>query len=78
MGSNAPSGVKLLGSSGLTSADRHGGLVQVVSSTNGDLTNDDPATGHSNTPITGPIELDAVSETKYVKPKFKSIIFIFI
>lgn len=65
MGSNTSGGVKLLGTSGLTSADRHGGSVQVVSSTNGDLTTDDPATGHSNTPITGPVELDAVSETKY-------------
>lgn len=64
MGSNTSGGVKLLGTSGLTSADRHGGSVQVVSSTNGDLTNDDPATGHSNTPITGPVELDTVSETK--------------
>lgn len=64
MGSNTSGGVKLLGTSGLTSADRHGGSVQVVSSTNGDLTTDDPATGHSNTPITGPVELDAVSETK--------------
>ena len=64
MGSNTSGGVKLLGASGLTSADRHGGSVQVVSSTNGDLTTDDPATGHSNTPITGPVELDAVSETK--------------
>lgn len=66
MGSSTSGGVKLLGSSGLTPADRHGGSVQVVSSTNGDLTNDDPATGHSNTPITGPVELDAVSETKYL------------
>lgn len=76
MGSNTSGGVKLLGTSGLTSADRHGGSVQVVSSTNGDLTTDDPATGHSNTPITGPVELDAVSETKcccfYKKKKVKS------
>lgn len=68
MGSSTSGGVKLLASnSGLTPADRHGGSVQVVSSTNGDLTNDDPATGHSNTPITGPVELDAVSETKYAR-----------
>lgn len=64
MSNTNPGGVKLLGSSGLTSTERLGGSVQVVSSTNGDLTNDDPVTGHSNTPITGPIELDAVSETK--------------
>lgn len=65
MSNTNPGGVKLLGSSGLQSTERlGGGSVQVVSSTNGDLTNDDPVTGHSNTPITGPIELDAVSETK--------------
>lgn len=77
MGSSNPGGVKLLGSSGLTSTERLGGSVQVVSSTNGDLTNDDPVTGHSNTPITGPIELDAVSETKCCcfskKKKVKSV-----
>jgi len=47
----------------------------VVSSTNGDLTNDDPTTGHSNTPITGPVEVEVVSETKcccfYKKKKKK-------
>ncbi|KAF7492148.1 Casein kinase I isoform gamma-3 [Sarcoptes scabiei] len=64
LGNSNPGAVKLLGSSGLTSTERLGGSVQVVSSTNGDLTNDDPVTGHSNTPITGPIELDDVSETK--------------
>lgn len=59
-----PSGAaKLLGGN-LTPADRHGS-VQVVSSTNGDLTADDPATGHSNTPITGPVEVEVESsETK--------------
>lgn len=35
----------------LTPADRHGS-VQVVSSTNGELNNDDPTAGHSNAPIT--------------------------
>jgi casein kinase 1 gamma len=59
----ASGAAKLLGGS-LTPADRHGS-VQVVSSTNGDLTNDDPTTGHSNTPITGPVEVEVVSETKY-------------
>ena len=58
------SGASKLLSGGLTPADRHGS-VQVVSSTNGDLTADDPTTGHSNTPITGPVEVEVVSETKY-------------
>lgn len=39
------------------------GSVQVVSSTNGDLTADDPATGRSNTPINAP-DTDTASETK--------------
>ncbi|XP_076338712.1 casein kinase I-like isoform X2 [Tachypleus tridentatus] len=47
----------------LTPADRHGS-VQVVSSTNGELANDDPTTGHSNTLITAPAEVEIVSETK--------------
>ncbi|XP_076305072.1 casein kinase I-like isoform X1 [Tachypleus tridentatus] len=47
----------------LTLADRHGS-VQVVSSTNGELGNDDPTIGYSNTPITGPIEVEVVSEAK--------------
>ncbi|XP_022247111.1 casein kinase I-like isoform X2 [Limulus polyphemus] len=47
----------------LTPADRHGS-VQVVSSTNGELANDDPTTGHSNTLITTPAEVEVVSETK--------------
>ncbi|RWS15831.1 casein kinase I isoform gamma-3-like protein [Dinothrombium tinctorium] len=55
---------KLLGGN-LTPADRHGS-VQVVSSTNGELTNDDPTTGHSNTPIAPVVEVEVVSETKYV------------
>ena len=59
----ASGAAKLLGGS-LTPADRHGS-VQVVSSTTGDLTADDPTTGHSNTPITGPVEVEVVSETKY-------------
>ncbi|XP_061927324.1 casein kinase I isoform X6 [Apis cerana] len=36
----------------------------VVSSTNGELANDDPTAGHSNTPITAPQEVDMVDETK--------------
>ncbi|KAK7865200.1 hypothetical protein R5R35_003918 [Gryllus longicercus] len=47
----------------LTPADRHGS-VQVVSSTNGELANDDPTAGHSNTPITAPAEVEIVDETK--------------
>ncbi|XP_076176798.1 casein kinase I gish isoform X5 [Ptiloglossa arizonensis] len=36
----------------------------VVSSTNGELANDDPTAGHSNTPITAPQEVDMVDETR--------------
>ncbi|XP_046432084.1 casein kinase I isoform X9 [Neodiprion pinetum] len=36
----------------------------VVSSTNGELANDDPTAGHSNTPITAPQEVEMVDETK--------------
>ncbi|XP_043604180.1 casein kinase I isoform X9 [Bombus pyrosoma] len=42
--------------------DRH--PYKVVSSTNGELANDDPTAGHSNTPITAPQEVDMVDETK--------------
>lgn len=49
-------------SGNLTLADRHG-AVQVVRFNNGDLTNN-PTTGHSNTLITGPVEIEIVSETK--------------
>ncbi|MBN3279774.1 KC1G3 kinase, partial [Polyodon spathula] len=45
-------------------ADRHGGSVQVVSSTNGELNTDDPTAGHSNAPITAPAEVEVVDETK--------------
>jgi casein kinase 1 gamma len=73
MGGGAMGPKGLLGP-GLTPSDRHGS-VQVVSSTNGDLANDDPTTGHSNTPITGAVEVDIVSETKcccfYKKKKKK-------
>lgn len=37
---------------------------QVVSSTNGELANDDPTAGHSNTPITAQAEVEIVDETK--------------
>lgn len=47
----------------LTPADRHGS-VQVVSSTNGELANDDPTAGHSNTPITAQAETEIVDDTK--------------
>lgn len=40
--------------------------TQVVSSTNGELANDDPTAGHSNTPITAPQEVDMIDETKLV------------
>lgn len=40
--------------------------IQVVSSTNGELANDDPTAGHSNTPITAPQEVDMIDETKLV------------
>ncbi|XP_011497822.1 PREDICTED: casein kinase I isoform gamma-3 isoform X3 [Ceratosolen solmsi marchali] len=36
----------------------------VVSSTNGELANDDPTAGHSNTPITAPPEAEMIDETK--------------
>ncbi|XP_076761091.1 casein kinase I gish isoform X10 [Xylocopa sonorina] len=39
------------------------GKTMVVSSTNGELANDDPTAGHSNTPITAPQEVDMVDET---------------
>lgn len=41
-------------------------LLQVVSSTNGELNADDPTAGHSNTPITQQPEVELVDETKYV------------
>uniref|UniRef100_A0A8C5GX75 non-specific serine/threonine protein kinase n=1 Tax=Gouania willdenowi TaxID=441366 RepID=A0A8C5GX75_GOUWI len=46
-------------------ADRHGGSVQVVSSTNGELNADDPH-AHSNAPITAQAEVEVVDEAKYV------------
>ncbi|MGH0115351.1 UNVERIFIED_CONTAM: hypothetical protein FKN15_006779 [Acipenser sinensis] len=46
-------------------ADRHGGSVQVVSSTNGELNADDPLAAHSNAPITAQAEVEVVDEAKY-------------
>ncbi|XP_043500539.1 casein kinase I isoform X8 [Polistes fuscatus] len=44
--------------------DRHPTTTyKVVSSTNGELANDDPTAGHSNTPITAPQEVDMIDET---------------
>ncbi|XP_033106871.1 casein kinase I-like [Anneissia japonica] len=40
------------------------GSVQVVSSTNGELVNDDPTAGHSNAPITAQAEVEVVEDTK--------------
>ncbi|XP_071887107.1 casein kinase I isoform X10 [Anas platyrhynchos] len=45
-------------------ADRHGGSVQVVSSTNGELNTDDPTAGRSNVPIAAPAEVEVTDETK--------------
>ncbi|XP_055688679.1 casein kinase I isoform X9 [Lutzomyia longipalpis] len=44
--------------------DRHTPVNKVVSSTNGELNNDDPTAGHSNTPITQQPEVELVDETK--------------
>ncbi|KAI4896763.1 hypothetical protein NFI96_020721, partial [Prochilodus magdalenae] len=43
-------------------SDRHGGSVQVVSSTNGELNADDPLAAHSNAPITVQAEVEVVDE----------------
>jgi len=48
-------------------------LLQVVSSTNGELNADDPTAGHSNTPITQQPEVELVDETKYVNDDDYSI-----
>lgn len=45
----------------------------MVSSTNGELANDDPTAGHSNTPITAPQEVDMIDETKLVIVRFSTI-----
>ncbi|KAL0271696.1 UNVERIFIED_CONTAM: hypothetical protein PYX00_008708 [Menopon gallinae] len=44
--------------------DRQESRIKVVSSTNGELANDDPTAGHSNTPITAHPEVEIVDETK--------------
>lgn len=46
----------------------------MVSSTNGELANDDPTAGHSNTPITAQAETEIVDDTKYDE-KFCAYIF---
>uniref|UniRef100_H3AW75 non-specific serine/threonine protein kinase n=1 Tax=Latimeria chalumnae TaxID=7897 RepID=H3AW75_LATCH len=45
-------------------ADRLGGSIQVMSSTNGELNTDDPTAGHSNAPITAPTEVEVADDTK--------------
>ncbi|XP_051156905.1 casein kinase I isoform X6 [Leptopilina boulardi] len=58
----------------LTPADRHGSVQikhqrnMVVSSTNGEIGNDDPTAGHSNTPITTPQEVEMIDETNSSNP----------
>ncbi|XP_037229245.1 casein kinase I isoform X2 [Falco biarmicus] len=47
-------------------ANRHGGSVQVVSSTNGELNTDDPTAGRSNAPITAPA-VEVMDETNCQK-----------
>ncbi|XP_076176800.1 casein kinase I gish isoform X7 [Ptiloglossa arizonensis] len=47
----------------IVSSNRDRLPYKVVSSTNGELANDDPTAGHSNTPITAPQEVDMVDET---------------
>lgn len=41
-------------------------VLQVVSSTNGELNADDPLAAHSNAPITVQAEVEVVDEAKYV------------
>uniref|UniRef100_A0A6Q2Z0Z6 non-specific serine/threonine protein kinase n=1 Tax=Esox lucius TaxID=8010 RepID=A0A6Q2Z0Z6_ESOLU len=45
-------------------AERLGGSVKVMSSTNGELNTDDPTAGHSNAPITAPTEVEVTDDTK--------------
>ncbi|KAF3858839.1 hypothetical protein F7725_012040, partial [Dissostichus mawsoni] len=52
---------ELLGSH--LTADRLGGSVQVMSSTNGELNTDDPTAGHSNAPITANAEVEVADDT---------------
>ncbi|XP_047224158.1 casein kinase I-like isoform X1 [Girardinichthys multiradiatus] len=53
---------ELLGSH--LTADRLGGSVQVMSSTNGELNTDDPTAGHSNAPITANAEVEVPDDVK--------------
>ncbi|XP_038160806.1 casein kinase I-like isoform X3 [Cyprinodon tularosa] len=53
---------ELLGSH--LNADRLGGSVQVMSSTNGELNTDDPTAGHSNAPITANAEVEVPDDIK--------------
>lgn len=39
-------------------------LLQVVSSTNGELNTDDPTAGHSNAPITANVEVEVADDAK--------------
>ncbi|XP_051156989.1 casein kinase I isoform X16 [Leptopilina boulardi] len=48
--------------------DRHPTTYKVVSSTNGEIGNDDPTAGHSNTPITTPQEVEMIDETNSSNP----------
>uniref|UniRef100_A0A8C7M2H6 non-specific serine/threonine protein kinase n=1 Tax=Oncorhynchus mykiss TaxID=8022 RepID=A0A8C7M2H6_ONCMY len=61
-------------SSSHLAADRHGGSVQVVSSTNGELNADDPMTAHSNAPIAAQADVEVVDEAKYVSAAFSSVV----
>ncbi|XP_048376684.1 casein kinase I-like isoform X2 [Stegostoma tigrinum] len=45
-------------------SDRHGGSVQVVSSTNGELNVDDPTAAHSSAPIAAQPEVELSEDTK--------------
>lgn len=55
-------------------------MLQVVSSTNGELNADDPLAAHSNAPITVQAEVEVVDEAKYVSSDlyFCSSVFTFI
>lgn len=47
-------------------SDRRWCVLQVVSSTNGELNVDDPTGAHSNAPIAAQAEVEVVEEAKYV------------
>ncbi|CAF99904.1 unnamed protein product, partial [Tetraodon nigroviridis] len=59
-------------------ADRHGGSVQVVSLTNGELNADDPLTAHSNAPITAQAEVEVVDEAKYLRENAQPVVLLFL